>query len=308
MKIIDIGSLNVDYVYRVDDFLKPGETKSCRSREVFAGGKGLNQSIALAKAGADVYHAGVIGADGEILRETLSKANVHLDFLQRMEIPGGHTVIQVSDAGQNCILLYGGTNRCLTTELADQVISRCDPSDVILLQNETNLVGYIISKAAERGIRVALNAAPMDSAVAQYPLDKLSWLLVNEVEGAALAGSGSEGEIMDRLSARYPNCAVILTLGSEGVWYRLGGKDIRFGAFPVEDVVDTTAAGDTFIGYFLEAMAGGMEERTALIRASAASALAIQRKGAASSIPFRYEVDGALAGNCLGKLKEIKRK
>ena len=295
MKVINIGSLNLDHVYRVDRFLLPGETKSSQSYKITAGGKGLNQSIALAKAGATVYHGGVVGENCELLSQALRDAGVHLEHLMHLREPCGHAVIQVDDKGQNCILIYGGTNRMLSRQYIDDLLDHSCSDDIILVQNETNLVDYIIEQAARRGVRVAMNAAPMNDAVRQYALEKLHWLIVNEIEGAQLSGKGTYGEMMEGLRAAYPQTAIVLTLGSEGVWYRDERQDIRLSACQISNLVDTTAAGDTFVGYFLESILSGARERDALVRASVASALAIERLGAAESIPLADEVRRALA-------------
>ena len=294
MKVINVGSLNLDHVYRVDRFLLPGETKSSQSYKITAGGKGLNQSIALAKAGATVYHGGVVGENCELLSQALRDAGVHLEHLMHLREPCGHAVIQVDDQGQNCILIYGGTNRMLSQQYIDDLLDHSCSDDIILVQNETNLVDYIIEQAARRGVRVAMNAAPMSDEVNGYPLEKLHWLIVNEIEGAQLAGKKNYGEIMDGLRAAYPQTAIALTLGSEGVWYRDQHQDIRLSACQISNLVDTTAAGDTFVGYFLESILSGARERDALVRASVASALAIERLGAAESIPLADEVHKAL--------------
>ena len=151
MKIVNLGSLNLDHVYQVDRFLLPGETKASKSLTDNAGGKGLNQSIAAVRTGAEVYHAGYFGANSDMLRKVLVDSGVHTEWMEdHLDIPCGHTVIQVDDAGQNCILLFGGTNVCLTEEYIDRVLDQCGPDDILLLQNETNLVPYIIEQAAKR--------------------------------------------------------------------------------------------------------------------------------------------------------------
>ena len=213
MKIVNLGSLNVDHVYRVDHFLLPGETKASQSLTANAGGKGLNQSVAAARTGVDVYHAGYYGTGSEILIDALNRAGVRLDLMEEKDMPNGHAIIQVDDAGQNCILLYGGTNVCLTEEYVDRVLDACTPDDILLLQNETNLIPYIIESAAKRGIPAAMNAAPMDEGVKAYPIGKLRYLIVNEIEGAALAGGESFEETMANLIAAYPDTGILLTLG-----------------------------------------------------------------------------------------------
>ena len=291
MSIINIGSLNLDYVYRVDQFLLPGETKSSLSLEVNAGGKGLNQSIALAKAGCNVRHAGVYGAGGEMLVQTLEKYGVDIHLMQqRTDIQNGHAIIQVSGSGQNCILLYGGSNQALTEDYIRQVIGFCSAGDMILLQNEINNIDLIIDLAYEKHIPIAMNIAPMGPEVAGYDLSKLTWIVVNEIEGAALAGGGSVEETMENLCAKYPESGILLTLGSDGVWLRRGQENIRMNALKIENVVDTTAAGDTFLGYFLAGITGGAGTVEALQQATCASAMAIQKPGAAQSVPDREEL------------------
>lgn len=298
MRILNFGSLNVDYVYQVDEFLQPGETKLADSRSVQPGGKGLNQSIALARAGAEVHHAGALGDDGALLQRTLEEAGVNTGSLRRLDAAGGHTVIQVNSKGENCILLYGGTNQMLTEEYVDDALSRFGSGDLLLLQNETNLIGYIMERAHQRGMKIAFNAAPMDERALAYPLGVVSWLIVNEIEGAALAGVEREQDVLRVLAEKYPHAAIVLTLGSRGCLYAKGDTAIEQPAHDVVRVVDTTAAGDVFVGYFLEAVMRGAPARDALQRASAASALAIQKPGAANSIPAAAEVERALqSGN-----------
>ena len=236
-----------------------------------------------------------------MLRTVLVDSGVHTEWMEdHLDIPCGHTVIQVDDAGQNCILLFGGTNVCLTEEYIDRVLDQCGPDDILLLQNETNLVPYIIEQAAKRGIPAAMNAAPMDEGVKDYPIGRLRYLIVNEIEGAALAGGNSFEETMDNLIAAYPGVGILLTLGSAGAWFHDGDRDIRMGCCKVEKVVDTTAAGDTFLGYFLAGMLDKLDPAEALKRATFASALTIQSPGAADSIPTVDQVEAAMASGKLG--------
>ena len=289
MKVLNFGSLNIDYVYQVDRFVQPGETRPALSRRVGSGGKGLNQSVALAKAGVETWHAGFTGADGSFLAEELRACGVHTGLLRTL--PGestGHAFIQVDASGQNCILIYAGTNGKLTMDYVDEALACLEPGDVVLLQNETNLVGEIMDRAAGRGLRVAFNAAPMDGKVARYPLEKAAWLFVNETEGAALSGESDPRRAARLLRARFPDTEVVMTLGAEGsLWLSRRGELFQ-PACKVE-AVDTTGAGDTFTGFFLR---GVLEESPLppLLLATAASALAVTRPGAAGSIPTLEEV------------------
>ena len=305
MRILNFGSLNIDYVYAVDAFLRPGETKAAANLMINCGGKGLNQSIAAAKAGNAVWHAGLLGDAAGMLRDKLVENGVDVGLLMPTAQPAGHAIIQVDESGQNCILLYGGTNRMLTKELVDNafdVFTAEEKSGLVLLQNETNLVPYIIEQAAARGLSVALNAAPMDASVKDYPLDKLTWLIVNEVEGGALAGTEDEDAILPTLHEKYPHCGVLLTLGAHGArCMEANGRVTRCGSYRVR-AVDTTAAGDTFTGYFLYGMLHGLSVPETLRLATTASALCVGRPGAADSVPEKAEVDAVRREERFGAL------
>ena len=149
MRVLNIGSLNLDYVYQVDHIILPGETEATESRQVFLGGKGMNQSCALAKAGVEVWHAGLIGHEGTAFLDACREYGVHSDFIRVIDAPTGHTVIQLDRNAQNSILLFGGANQRLTEEYVDEVLGHFDSGDLLLIQNEVNLLPYIVDKAYE---------------------------------------------------------------------------------------------------------------------------------------------------------------
>ncbi|MGI5894252.1 MAG: ribokinase [Candidatus Merdivicinus sp.] len=290
MRVINFGSLNLDFVYAVNHFVRPGETLSSNGMQTFLGGKGLNQSIALKRAGADVIHAGCIGNDGEILRKGLEAAGVETKAL--LTISGersGHAIIQVDEKGQNCILLYGGANRRITVDQIRETLAECEEGDWLLLQNETNGVAEIMEEGSKKGMHIAFNPSPITEGMDQLPLDKVEYFLLNEVEGSALGESGNAEEILASMRKRYPQAKIVLTLGSDGALCWDGEKEWKQKIFPVK-AVDTTAAGDTFTGYFLTAVGNGKNAGEALRIASAASAIAVTREGASPSIPTAAEV------------------
>jgi len=293
MKVLNFGSLNVDYVYDVDHFVMPGETITAYGRNIFAGGKGLNQSVALAKAGVEVYHAGSIGADGDILTETLDMAGVDTSFIYKQDAPGGHTVIQVDKNGQNCIIFYGGTNMMISRGHIDKVLASFDEGDILVLQNEINELGYIIDKAYGKGMKIALNPSPCNEAVTELPLEKISWFIINEIEGATIAGTESIDDMIPEIARKYPDAKILLTLGDMGAKYYDGHNTYEQGIFPVK-AVDTTAAGDTTLGYFISGVASGLEAGEILRRAAKASSMAVSKKGASGSIPTLEEVEAEL--------------
>ncbi|MDD4494383.1 MAG: ribokinase [Eubacteriales bacterium] len=289
MKIYNIGSMNLDYVYQVEHFVRAGETIGSLGMQVFPGGKGLNQSVALARAGAKAAHAGKIGAEGEILRKTLSDAGVDVSGVVLGYGTSGHAVIQVDRRGQNSILLYGGTNRQMDPDFIEKALSGCKAGDILLLQNEVNNLRSIMESAHSKGLRIALNPSPFDDSVPELPLAYVRWFLLNELEGTALSGKEEPEAIASGILEKYPDSAVVLTLGGKGVLYADSQRRERFGVYDVP-VVDTTAAGDTFTGYFLAGIAEDLPMREVLRRASLASALAVSRKGASPSIPLLKEV------------------
>ena len=289
MKVLNFGSLNLDYVYQVESILIPGETQASKSRQIFCGGKGLNQSIALAKAGIPVYHAGLIGEGGEPLLEVCKENGVNTEFIRQIPGPCGHTVIQVDENGQNCILLFGGSNRSMTKEFVDSVLDSFEEGDIILLQNEINELDYIIERAYEKHMMIILNPSPFDSALENCDLSKISLFLMNEIEGFQITGEKEPDKILTKVKALYPKAQVVLTLGGDGSVYQDETGIYRQGIFKVK-AVDTTAAGDTFTGYFISSIIDGLPVQEGLELAAKASAIAVSRPGATASIPLRSEV------------------
>lgn len=302
-RILNFGSLNLDQVYRVDAFVQPGETKSSISLETHCGGKGLNQSIAASRAGAEVWHAGLIGCDGDMLYEKLLENGINCSLLEHSGAVSGHAIIQVDNHGQNCILLYGGTNQALTEEAIDRALAAFGSEGLVLVQNETNLVGTIIERAHKKGLQVAINASPMDEKILSYPLELVDWLVVNEIEGAAIANCALEVDILPKLKQLYPKMNVLLTLGKRGAICIRGEEQAKTGIYSVK-VVDTTAAGDTFLGYFLTQALDHKSLTDALLLATAASSLCVQVMGASDSVPLRKDVEQAVLDGALGKLGE----
>lgn len=293
MKIINFGSCNIDYVYSVDHIVVPGETTAAYNFEMFPGGKGLNQSIAAAKAGAQIYHAGCIGNDGEMLRDILSKSGVNVSYMKEIDTKNGHAIIQVSKNGENSIFLYPGSNYMITEAYIDEVLENFSCGDMLLLQNEINNVDYIIKKAYSKGLNIALNPAPFDEKLKQIDINMLSYLILNEVEAKGFTGKDEPEEFIAYMRKTYPKLKAVFTLGKNGCIYADKDQVAYHPAFKVE-AVDTTAAGDTFIGYFLCEVSEGKDPAEAILLACAASALAVAKKGAAPSIPYAEEARKAL--------------
>ena len=293
MKILNFGSCNIDYVYRIPRFVRPGETISSTNRECFAGGKGLNQSVAIAKNGVTVYHAGCIGPDGLFLKEFLDNADVNTEYLKVVDSISGHAIIQVNSAGDNSIILFNGANYLVDKPYIDDVLTNFGEGDMLVLQNEISNIDYLIECAHSKKMKVILNPSPFDENMKGIDLKKIYLLTLNEVEAVELCGSGEPEAVMNYFKSRFEDLKVILTLGVKGSIYFDKEKEIFCPAYLVE-VEDTTVAGDTYTGYFVSGIYKGYSIEKSLKIASAAAALAVSRKGASVSIPYSCEVEEAI--------------
>ena len=289
MKVLCFGSMNIDYVYPVDHIVRQGETENSFGVSMNCGGKGLNQSVALARAGVSVWHAGMVGQDGRSLIDKCLQNGVNADYVRMVEGRSGHTIIQVDKNGDNSIILFGGANRCMTEDFIDEVLNGFEKGDIIVLQNEVNMLDVIIDKAHEKGLQIVLNPSPYDGALEKCDLGKVSYFLLNEIEGEQMTGESEPEKILEEIKRMYPEAKVVLTLGEDGSIYMDRDQTVRQSAFKVK-AVDTTAAGDTFTGFFILSVIKGMKPEEGLSLASLASALAVTRPGALDSIPIIAEV------------------
>ena len=290
MRVLVFGSANIDRTYAVEHFVRAGETLSADKMDLHCGGKGFNQAIAFARAGSDVYFAGAVGEDGRMLIDTLKENGVNVEHLKVVTGPSGHAVIQVTPDGQNSIIILAGSNGAITREDADQVLKVFSPGDLVVLQNEISCVDYIIDWAKECGMIVAMNPSPFNEKIKSYDLTKVDYLLVNEVEAALLADCSEPENMASVIHKKYPNSNLVLTLGCEGaVFVGADGRIWTSGIYSTT-AVDTTAAGDTYTGFFLsEAVKSGNIE-AALKTAAIASGISVSRPGASQSIPSIQEV------------------
>lgn len=292
MNILNFGSLNFDQVYTVDHAVRPGETIATSSWEYFCGGKGLNQSLALSRAGAQVFHAGCIGNDGATLKAILTDSNVNTDYIREVDCPSGHAVIQLDKCGQNSIFLFQGANRAVTRSHIDDVLKHFKAGDMLVLQNEISCLSSLLAAGAEAGLRIVLNLSPFSPELMSLPLNLVSYFVVNKIEGQNMTGKCNPKDILDHIHKQYPKAATLLTLGTEGSIYDDGSHRYYESSISVE-AVDTTGAGDTFLGYFF-ANLDQVGPQMALRLASAASALAVTVKGAANSIPTAKQTESFL--------------
>lgn len=246
----------------------------------------------MAKAGGRVWHAGCVGrSDGQPLLQTLENSGVDISLVRRLDHPTGHAIIQVEESGQNCILLYGGANQQITTEQIDETLAQFQAGDLLVLQNEINNLPYLMEAASRKGLTIVLNPSPMDASILALPLEHVSYFLLNEVEARELCGEDrAVEEYPQLLLERFPHSRIVLTLGAKGCIYQDTCRRVEQPACKVK-AVDTTAAGDTFTGYFLAAVAQDIPIEEALKTATKAAAISVSRHGASPSIPTKAEVE-----------------
>ena len=290
MPILNFGSCCIDHVYSVPHFAAPGETLACSNYQVYPGGKGLNQSIAMEAAGAKVSHAGKVGQDGRWLLNLMASRNIDVSRIKIDAGPTGHANIQVTPEGENSIVLSGGANRTITKSDIDEALEDAKPGEFILLQNEISASDYLIKRACEKGMRVVFNAAPMSEDVRAFPLEDIELLVINKIEGFELTKKTAPEDIIAILSSRLTSTNILLTLGSAGSIYAGDGDSIFQPAMKVK-AIDTTAAGDTYVGFFLAGYSSGRSVAECLAMATSAAGLCVTRAGAATSIPSLYELE-----------------
>lgn len=289
MNVYNYGSINIDHIYRVNNFVRPGETLLSDNYHRMLGGKGANQSIALAKAGLSVHHIGRTCSTDDWIIKKLQENGVNVDHIQQVEDPTGHAIIQVSDAGENAILLYGGANQSHSKDDLINTFKHTKNGDFLLLQNECNLTKEVLALAKTNQMIVAFNPAPMTNNIRKMPLEFVDYLIINEIEAEGLINNSNypinqPHAILDELYSLYSHLKIIMTLGADGVIYKDSEQTIEVQAEKV-DVVDTTAAGDTFIGYFIQQIIEGNTIEVALKLANKASSITVQTLGASDSIP-----------------------
>jgi ribokinase len=284
MTIFNLGSINADHVYRVPHLPGPGETLATTSMQTGLGGKGANMSVAAARAGSHVAHIGAIGSDGIWARNRLLEYGVDTRHIAELDVPTGHAIINVDDAGENAITLFAGANQAISEDSVANVLSTGSTGDILVTQNETNAQGVAAKVGSKLGFRVCYAAAPFDASAVKAVLPYLDFLILNAVEAKqleqALGVSIEELDVAD----------IIITLGSDGARWISEGVDQHFAAIKV-DPVDTTGAGDTFTGYVLAGLDRGLTMGQSISLAMRAAALMVMRMGTADVIPDLKEVE-----------------
>jgi len=289
MTVYNLGSINADHLYGVPHLPRPGETLSAISFFTGLGGKGINQSVAAARAGSKVVHIGAVGPDGGWAIDQIAGYGIDTQLISRVETPTGHAIVNVDQDGENAIVIFSGANNCQNIDQINKALGGAGTGDILLLQNETTLQADAAKIAYDRGVKVIYSAAPFSVKAIKSVLSYTTVLMMNKVESEQLCAG------LDTDLSKLPVEEIIVTKGSEGAdWLQpKTGQTAHAPSFPVV-AVDTTAAGDTFAGYFAAGIDQGQSAQDAMTLASAAAALKVTHKGTADAIPTRAEVDAFL--------------
>lgn len=283
--IYNLGSINADFFYRVPRLPAPGETVAAASLATGLGGKGANQSVAVARAGSGVRHIGAVGHDGDAAVAELAAAGVDTAHVARVQEPTGHAIVSIDPAGENAIVIYPGANRAQQMPRIEAALSGAGPGDWLMLQNETSHQAESAALARARGLSVVYSAAPFAPEAVAAVLGDLMLLILNAVEAEQLSAT------LNTAPRALPVPHVLITKGADGAeWIDTdSGETVSVPAVTVTPV-DSTGAGDTFAGYAVAGLAQGFDRAAALSRAAAAAALQVTRRGTAAAIPSSEEV------------------
>lgn len=279
MTVFCLGSINADFIYEVGHIPQQGETVLAHGLFRTLGGKGANQSVAAARAGADVRHIGMVGPDGAWCVQALAGFGVDVRHVGEAGPPTAHANITVDPSGENAITVFSGANHAQSPARVEAALSEAGPGDWLMLQNETTLQAEAAQLARAHGMQVAYSAAPFDEAAVRAVLPHLTLLIMNAVEATQLAAVPGETGAVRR----------VITNGPEGAEWRDGDLRIAVTA-PQVRAVDTTGAGDTFAGYLVAGLSGGLAPRAAMLRAVRAAALQVTKPGTAEAIPTLDDV------------------
>ncbi len=286
--IFNLASINLDKILELERLPTAGETIAGQHSKVSLGGKGTNISVAIQRAGQDVTHIGAIHHEDTVLRQLLIEAGIGNEFVEASQELSGEAIILLDQNAENSIIVIAGANRHISESHIVQSLKNAKADDWLVMQNETNGQIKAVEIAKQKGMKVAYVAAPFETDAVRKVMNDLDLLILNETEAHQLSrsvGDLTDGQIIPK---------VLVTLGAAGaVLYGTDGK-IEIDGHKVEPR-DTTAAGDTFCGFYIAGIASGLTEQPAIKQANAAAALAVQTLGASDSIPFLKDMQEFLA-------------
>lgn len=291
MRILNYGSLYAEYIYHVDHLPSPDHEAKVLSVELKPGGRGFLQSVALARAGALVYHAGIVGKGGAFLPELLRKFNADADRVTEDSASGSHVIIEKDKSGASIRAVSPGVNLSISSQKIEDDMFFFESGDWLLLQNEinTDAMKTAMYLAKEKGMKIALNPSPFGPEIFELPLKLVDILILNLSEASKLTKLNDPVKISDALLKNYPETAAVMTLGSDGSVYRDAKNLLYQNVYPFVPA-DLTARGDTFTGFYMAGVLAELPPEECLRRAAMAASIAVSRAGSYESIPDKKEV------------------
>lgn len=289
MKIYNLGSLNIEHVYQVDNSEVAGAHLISKDYHRAPGGKGFYQSLAISRAGAQVAHVGFTGPEGRFIKKTLERNGVDTTHVYQVDHHTGQTFIQTTEQGVKNKVRYHGANFSFESNFLATIFDTVQQGDLLLIQNEINDIPRILEQAHSAKIDVTFHPSPFSEAILTYPLELVNTLIFSLTTGEKLTQKSDPAQIMQALLTKYPNMSLILTLGAQGAWYMDKTQKIKVPADPVH-AIDEKQAGNTFVGYYLAHKLQGHPIESCLKMACRASALCVTRQGKSATIPYLAEI------------------
>lgn len=289
MNIINIGSLNIEHVLQLPRFPSSQDRLYCRHYQRLPGGKGYYQSVAMARAGAKVWHIGFIGPDGHFLRDSLKHNNVDVRYVHKTQTPTGQEHISITPDCHMTKVRYMGANACFEPHFLDCLFKQLQEKQLVLVQNEVNDIPKVFEQIKSYNLNLTFHPAPYSEDIKDYPLHMVDTLIFNLNTGQKLSNEQEPEKILKSLLAKYPNTALVLTLGAKGAWYVDNHQKIKVPGDPVM-AIDESQAGNTFVGYFLAQKSQDNPIESCIKFACRASALCVSREGKSATIPYLTEI------------------
>lgn len=289
MKVLNFGSMHLDHVYRISKLLKSGDSAFTKSLETLPGGKGVNQSIAIKRAGVDVIHAGNIGNDGELIYYTLLKEGINVDYVKRSNEVCGHAIIHRSDEKEHTIVVHSGASKMITMDYIDEVFRDFEKEDILLVQGELNHTDYIIKSAVEKGMKCFFYPAPFLEEFKAYDLSEIETLIIHENDICTLTGIEEEEKAVAYYLKKNNSNLLVISMNKGLLYYDKKRKETKHTNITMDSHCRTYAS-DVLIGYFIAGIVQNLPIKEILEKAASAKKIAMKDKNILFTIPYIHDV------------------
>lgn len=287
VNILNFGTLYAECIYTVGNLDFSDDTLEIESSQTFAGGRGLNISVALSRAGiSKIFHAGYVGASSEFLREALKNSGVNTANLKLVDKPSAHSIVLLEDETRSKKLYFKGVNNEVSLEFAETVLNRFSCEDILIIDDGVSNFEYIIGMAHEKNMKIFI--AP-ENPVINLDLNLIDYIFINEIQAKNISKRESRQDIVKFFKSNYPLLCVVINFGKNG-YVCIAKKQTLFQSSLKKEHIDFTASFDAFIGYFIACVLRGKKLQYTLLLSAASLAICSAKKGSAFSIPYENEV------------------